>query len=427
MSTEVQTGSLHGRRAERRAAAGSLRDAICEETVRVCLQDFRPILRAIVLTGSLARDEATFVETEGSKEVWGDVEFFLVFDNRTRLPPAEAMGNLSERIRSSLLSRNIRCNVGADGVHARYFVNLRPRIFAYELRTCGQVVWGDEKVLLLIPDFPASAIPREDAWRLLCNRMIEQLEAAAQLVAQPEAIPGDLGYRSAKLYMDMATSLLVFVGAYEPTYRRRLERLSHLDSEALPELGLPFPRAEFVERVAAATHFKLGGPQVGSEFSIGSGRQGGMDVLQESLGYARRLWRWELARLTGTQEALSDRELMRTWMRLQPVSHRLRGWLYVVRKRGWHRSWRHWPRWTQLAWRASPRYWVYAVASELAFRLPAILASAGPDPNLDAVVQEIRGWLPARDSHRGEQRTDWRMVASETAWNYHQFLEKTRA
>lgn len=411
---------------DRPPEAAALKAAICEETVRLSVHAFGEQSCAIVLTGSLARDEATFVRAEGSWEVWGDAEFFLVFGDRVRLPPAKALGHLGEQIRSSLAARQIRCDVGVDAVHARYFVNLRPHILAYELRACGQVVWGDEQVLSLIPDFPASHIPREDAWRLLANRMIEQLEVVGEFVAHPGANQDALRYRTAKLYLDMATSMLVFVGAYEPTYRRRLERLSRLAGEPLSEAELPFPLAEFTERVAAATEMKLSGPQEGKKSLGGSSRQEALDALRESLSYAQRLWVWELGRLTGTREGLSERELVRAWMRLQPLSDRARGWLYVLRKRGWHHSWQEWPHWARLAWRASPRYWVYAVTGELVVHLPDLILPSGRNAKPGIRFDQIRRWLPVLPDQSSAGPL-WQQLANDVAWNYREFLLKTRA
>ena len=406
--------------------ATALRGAICEETTRLCAQQHGDLLRAIVLTGSLARDEATFVEEKEGRTLLGDAEFFLIFDERAALPPASDLDTLGRGIKDNLLRRGMRCHVTLSAVHPAYLRKLQPHIFAYELKVSGQVVWGESQVLSLIPQFLPPDIPLEDAWRLLCNRMIEQLELADELAGGSKALSPNLHYRIVKLFLDMATSFLLFVGAYAPTYRERAEKLKLL-ADSGPDDAYPFSVRDFAERVAACTQFKLTGTGQ-SSVSATLGEDGaGLVFWEEAIAYARLLWRWELARLTNTKGQVSSRELCARWMRFQPLHYRLRGWLYVLRKRGWHRSWSEWPRWARRSWRASPRYWVYAAASTLFFRLPCLLRPACQRPKTDANWEEVRGWLPMSKPGPGNDCPSWQQLASEIVWNYHEFVMETRA
>src|SRR4029434_7225571 len=91
-----------------------------------------------------------------------------------------------------------------------------------------------------------------------------------------------------------------------------------------------------------------------------------------ALDQAHRLWRWELMRLTGTADPIADQALLDTLLARQRAAERLRGWLHVARRCGWHRSWRRWPRWARLARRGSPPYPVYSAAPRALFpRAPA--------------------------------------------------------
>jgi hypothetical protein len=454
--------------------------AICEVTAERCAEVFGARLRSVVLTGSLARDEATWIEDGEYCKVLGDAEFLLVLESTAGLSSASTIELMREEIENSLERRGIACRVGLSAVHPRYFKRLRPSIFAYELTKCGQVVWGDWDILALVPAFSAEDIPREDAWRLLANRMIELLEVAgaANGTGARTLLPGTVPcnpipvscspffYCTLKLYLDMATSLLVFAGAYEPTYRGRARalRLLHKASEAgsHDKVGrFPFDLQGLSERVSACTALKLG-----QDSSAGRGlapelKEGGGTLWLDAVEYANRLWRWELASLVSERLVgpplrvcpersegaayqadarrydflkLSDRELMRQWMGLQPVGQRLRGWAYVLRRCGWHRSWRGWPRWARLGGKASPRYWVYAAACELFFRLGDLLAPVGELRGADVDIEELASWLPIQaigDREKGTGKSEhgpaWQRLASEIAWDYHEFLEGTRA
>jgi hypothetical protein len=451
----------------------SLRSTICEVTARLCAEKLGTRLRAIVLTGSLARDEATCVEHGEYCRVLGDAEFLPVFESAASLRSVPAIELMRQKIEDSLWRRGILCHVGLSAVHPNYFRRLPPSIFAYELIKCGQVVWGDREILALVPAFSAEDIPREDAWRLLSNRMIELLEVAplgnkeqvtGNSAGRPSSlfpIPSSVPYSAVKLYLDMATSFLLFQGAYEPTYRGREARLRSLAENTGDQDGYPFsPLRGFSERVTACTEFKLGtAGRNGPHVNLGARASRPLDEewtststlsWEEIFADARALWRWELERLTGCRGTAcrtlsgnlvgpeemgtasrtpTDRELMRKWMRLQPLGQRLHGWAYVLRQCGWHRSWREWPRWVRFGWRASPRYWIYAAASELFFKLGELLAPAQePGGAADLDCQELRSRLPQVGKH--EMPPDvpaWQGVAREIGWNYHEFLEGTRA
>lgn len=406
----------------------ALKTVICEETIRLCVEDYGDVLRAIVLTGSLARDEGTFVKQGERWSLLGDAELLLIFDEHASLPPTLGLDLVCRKIESRLLRRRIAGHLTLTAVHAVYLRKLRPHIFAFELRTYGQVVWGEPTVLSLIPSFASSDIPWEDAWRLLCNRMIEHLEIVEELAGGFENLSQSARYRTVKLYLDMATSFLLFVGAYEPTYRERAEKLRILAENTHPDDDYPFPLQDFSKQVTACTQSKLLGiTWCGVSPSVG---QSGAELLfwEKAVAYARLLWRWELARLTGVRGQASDRELRRKWMQLQPPHFRLRGWAYVLRKRGGHHSWREWPRWGRRAWQASPRYWVYAAASELFFRLPCLLRPRNERPVTNVDWEAVRRWLPiVRESEQGQKLPDWWQLAADIVWNYHQFLVETRA
>ena len=406
-----------------RPSLAALRERIAEEAVRVTTGAYAARLRAVVLTGSLARDEGTFLWEGERGRVLGDAEFYLVFREREPVPPEAAVLPLARRIELELERDRLSCRVGLSPVSPDYLRRLPRHISPFELKTCGRVIWGDAQVLAIIPEFSAADIDREDAWRLLGNRMIEQLEAWRELtLASQNRVP----YGVIKLYLDMATSYLVFAGAFEATYSRRDERLGLLAEH--PVGDPPFPLASFAERVHAATEFKVHGEPATAGLLI----FGGLETFwKDAVRYAQRLWRWELQQLTGFRQDVKNHELMRRWMAEQHLRRKLRGWAYVLRACGWHRSFRHWPHWIKLARRASPRYGVYAAAGELLFQLPELVDAGSGGASRDACgeprldCEEMRGWLPvARES---DEELDWQRLAADIAWNYHRFLEFTRS
>jgi hypothetical protein len=380
----------------------AVKAAIAAATRQVVKDAFGPSLRALILTGSVARDEQTVVREAGRTRLLGDAEFLIVTRGR-RLPPTEAVDAAARTVERALLALGVEAHVCLTACPPAFLRGLTPAIFAYELRACGEVLLGERGVLRLIPPFAASAIPREDAWRLLCNRLIEDLDPPASIGADQR---DQARYRTVKLYLDMATSLLVFLGAYAAGYAARAARLRALAAEGTG--AVPFPLAELADRVEACTRFKLTGEAPPADTPASR---------DESIAWAERLWRWEMSVLTGLPASAPAPRLMDGWMARQPVPRRLRGWLQVARAQGWLGGWRDRARWPRLVWRASPRYWIYAASAALLFDEAA---------DADARDESWRRRLPVLPSGLGAP-SGARPLAHDVAWNYRTFLVQTRS
>ena len=180
-------------------------------------------------------------------------------------------------------------------VSAGYLRRLRPGDLSFELISHGKVVWGDRHILKLAPQFEASEIPLEDGYRLLMNRMIELLEIVCE---HDRPVAGALAvrYRAMKLWLDMATSNLVFQREYVPTYRGRAARLRELAAES--STVAPIPMHRFARMVKLATCCKLG--------EIGDTEMGEFGDLVTLTDAAHGLWRWQFERLAAPSASDCD-------------------------------------------------------------------------------------------------------------------------
>jgi len=399
-----------------------VRNLIAITASRLCVETFGNRLRAIVLTGSMARDEATIALENGQWRVVGDAEFLLIFHDRAALPGQEAIGGFGKSIEDGLRLQQVSCPITLSAAKAAYLRGLPPHIFGYELRECGRVVWGEASILSLISPFSAADIPLEDGWRLLSNRIVEHVEVARAWDARVQDMPSFVQYQTIKLCLDTATSFLLFAGAYAPTYSGRQEALDHILEKATEKGRFSFLQKTFARQVSLCTQWKLGVSGPGSELNLGA------RSWESVVSSACAVWKWELSILTGLPAQADFHELCKKSMRAQNASQRARGWMVVLRESGWLRSWRRWPNWVGKVWQGSPRHWVYLAAFELFSRLGALLGNKGADSELDVNWTEVRGWLPLTGSLQANSvRGDWRQLASEIAWNYHAFVEKTRA
>ena len=377
---------------------------IIAEGSRLCAAAVGPKARAVVLTGSMSRGEATLKGDGASWRMLGDATFLVVFDGPVRLGVTE----LEREIERSLLARGISCKIVLVTSTTAQLGTIKPHIYAYELRERGIVVWGDKETLRLMPGFTAAEIPKEDGWWFLCNRIIEQLESAAEADSFHDS-DTSVRYRIAKLYLAMAACYLLTIGQYAPSYRDRAARLQELAASDDPQPA-PIPLRRFSKFVSQCTDLKLQGELVGAVADF--------PQWSDAVTDAEALWRWTLGRLLGLSPQLSRRELVAALAAQQSLFARAKGWVRAafvcpsaLRRAG---------RWARLACSMSPRYLVYDAASDLFFSAPepgAITLS-----ELAGIVAKLP--LPPAEA---DQQLSWRAVARLVAHNFHLLLESTRS
>ena len=387
---------------------------IAETIAELAAAAFSDSLRSVVLTGSLARGEGTWLRDGARVRLAGDADVFAIFNDRTTMPTTDRVARLQRAVEDRLAADDIDAHIGLSPVRSDYLRRLQPNIFSYELTTHGKVIWGDADILKLAPAFTAEEISLDDGFRLLMNRMIELLEAVCEVDA-PAANAPAVRYRAMKLWLDMATSYLLFERRYVATYRGRAARLRELAAQ--PSASAPISMNRFAATVALATRRKLG-----ESADIAAREFADLDTLIED---AHSLWRWELERLTGY--TANDTDLMRRWITTEPVAARMRGWAAVAKRSGTARAIARMPNWIALARKGSPRRLIYAAASELLFALPRFLQD-GSIRGLNTHWDELRRGLPITESlENPNQLCAWRRLGHTVWLNYNFFLATTRS
>jgi hypothetical protein len=397
-----------------------VKDLICDEVCRSVRAAYPKEAVTLVLTGSLARNEATISRGEDVWTVHGDVDFFLV-SVETDTPKAESLRTATAaRIEANLISKGVHVHIGINQILPSYLSGLPKYIATFELRACGEVLLGNKNILSLIPEFSRDQISREDAWRILCNRMIELLEFIPET---EKAIGADnelCRYATVKLELDVATSYLVFANLYEPTYRGREARIrAILRNNTAASVGAPFNFDEFSARLTACTEWKLGLRREKTPPSLPSWR----DVAQE----ARALWRWELMQLTGEVEPGADAALWEKWASRQPSGQRIRGWLSVARRSTTSARVTNAWRWAKLSRRGTPRHWIYLNTYTLFVdRLAMESADSRAEGKRSGGI-ELSKSLPELDRSAASPSDSWKAASNNVVRNYKKFLVGTLA
>lgn len=400
---------------------------ILAQVTRKIVGLFGADLSALILTGSIARGEGSLLLKDGKWWVLGDAEFLVVLRDGARLLSTRRFSRVAQEMSGVLERLGIICSLDFSAVHADYFLRMRPHIFGYELRTCGKTLWGDPEVLHSLPSFSASEIPKEDAWRLLCNRMIEQLRVLGEIHTEGDLPIEKMMHSCNKFFLDLGTSLLIFLGEYEPTYQLRAEKLSRLAHDANGS-GLPFSLVDFSRQATKLTAFRLRpetDPCIGAAIpSAAAQREALLRRWLEAVPYARRLWDWEIAALVGEGErgASLDEQWAR-FLRAQSSFDKLKGWLHLFSRSEYRFSYTRFKDVLRLIATASPRYLTYAAASHLYFSAPQLLGPEGGGSL--QVPARAKRLLPIQRRSRGDSSA-WGDVRQDVVWLYEQFLVRTR-
>ncbi len=392
---------------------------------RWCFQSLGPGLKAVILTGSLARNEATWRQVEGGMQFLSDAEFIVIFKEKHELPSQESVTLICKAAEEDLRNQGVLCKISFSAAYEPYLLELGETVFGYELLNCGEVLYGDPDILLSKTRDTGIQVSEEDGWRLLANRTLELLEIVPELLTGQPELSEAAQYRLTKLYCDMATSILVFKRQFVSGYRSRAEALSSLHERGLLS-DLPFDVDSFVHMVASCTEYKI------HQVWDGPSRFLTPASVPEAVAVLRSVWAWELAQMNGVARS-SVQTVLRLHMRNQELRTRLRGWAFVVRRRGVLDSARYGWRWLHLMRTASPRYCVYAATlsfwSNLELQVSGLsfpASSGNVDNSRPEILGSARDWLPVPNPF-GSSGADSKELAKAILWNYEEFLVETTA
>jgi hypothetical protein len=251
-----------------------------------------PDLRAeaLVLVGSMARGEASVLQTEKGLICLSDMEFLLaVRTDRKARQRMQAVRVLMEQVTKEANSRGLECSFEFTPTGLSYFRTARPCIFASEVYRHGKVVWGDPSLLRTMPD---ASIPKIDALYLVCNRLIEQLVWRQRIYTDDGLEANRLfAYSLVKTYVDLGTSLLIFADSYESTYAQRAGRLASLRNLLSGEID---DFDVLLDKISASSLLKL---RPEKELIDPLAKDVALRRWAELASFVLRVWKWEVRQL----------------------------------------------------------------------------------------------------------------------------------
>lgn len=349
-----------------------LRRALITACAAVAAGVSPPPWRGLLLTGSVARGESVWQRHAGHWRLCGDIDLIAI--SRDPHQAAVCRPALHRALATALERESLQAELSLSAGGIGFLERLPPSIFSFELLTVGEVLWGERTLLNHVPRCPITAIPREDAWRLLNNRIVELVAALAEGPGAAAVLAMD------KLYLDMTASWLLFAGGYALDSGTRLHQAEQLQ-DLHPE-AVPWPRASsWLPRLRAATALRAPAwrtpdpaAAAGSKLPAGAAPadntppRSATALIREAASDARDLWRWELNRL--------GRKSLAQHARSRPAGPGAAAWLAAAGAAGGLATRLRCAAQVLAAPTASPRYRVYAAASEWLWAYPLLTPAA---------------------------------------------------
>ena len=286
-----------------------------------------PCVAGVLLTGSFARGEGTVISHPQTKSRWlSDVECLVVVRGGI-----VSMQEIDRSLRQIERDANSDCGNAARGIKVELrailpegMLRLRPTIFTQELCEHSKLLWGDPAAIP-VPHEPArgASISKHDAFRLLNNRIIEQIAMRSEYSDRTSDSTA-VAYSLVKFWIDLGTSLSVFLGCYRPLYQSRQKPVEDA-LRAHPEILGPEMSGRLISRFRNAMAQKL----------CQTGFPSGDLTCQfsEAVEIARATWNWESGQLSGTSTDTGDwRGIFARLRSLETATQRLRDWARLLRQ-----------------------------------------------------------------------------------------------
>ena len=278
----------------------------------------------LILTGSVSRGEGTLIADADVGSRWlGDLECLVVVQPQRRgsyQRHESLLKDVERRLNSDFRSRGLK--IGLPMIVNDHLKGLRRSIFNLEFLEHGKLLWG-APASLPVPNWWAAGnrdVPVRDALRLLNNRTIQQVAARmAQETGAADPFAGE--YSISKFWIELATSLSVFLGCYRTTYRDRQAAIEHTLAGRPNIFGSDFNQL-LTTRLREAMAVKFG------ETPSYSGSIHQQERFREVAAAACRIWYWETGRLLDAEvDSMNWQAVIGRLRRLEPTSQRTRDWL----------------------------------------------------------------------------------------------------
>ena len=206
---------------------------LCQQRLEIDINRIKSALNSIrtistILYGGYGRDEGSWViENNGEYRPYNDYDILLVIENKISVEQIE------------LLRKDLAKQIGIRWVDIGQktlaeLKKTKSSIYNYDLKYASKVIQGDSDILNLIPEIDATKLPLKEGETLFFTRLwtiLGSLGGKGFKVGLKREESRFFRNQMAKAVLAVVDVLLLQKGAYHPSYKVRVKRLTELYSE----------------------------------------------------------------------------------------------------------------------------------------------------------------------------------------------------
>ncbi len=366
----------------------------------------------LLLAGSFARGEGVIVADRHGDYRWlSDIECLVVLPDELRRDLSRVtrlLANAADDANHDGPSRSRGMKIELSPILVSRLAAMRPAIFTCELIDNAKLLWGRPAEIRMPARFEVTRdLLCRDAFRLLNNRLMEQLAARLRLEDESNLLSApEAAYAQSKFWVELGTSLSIFLGCYKTSYKARYAALEHVFSSS--GTGLDTRTVEVLRsKISQGMALKLGyidTDQYDADRNLGC-----------AADIASRIWWWETGSLLGDSGSETDwHSVPARLRRVQTMAGRIRDWGRLVLRTGAFGN-LHPAAFRDLLRAGSFGNAIYSAGCLLSFSWNQIGSGNGPG----AEISSFLGRLFGVDAPCGP--TTRRLIAEHVlrAWNVH--------
>jgi hypothetical protein len=230
------------------------------ETISYVINKNLADVDSIMLVGSFGRGEGS-VTFDSCRRVFpvNDYDIMIITDNRvTEKEYVKLVKDLHKNIVpiSSKPDFGSVFSISVQILSKKKLSKLLPDISTIDLKFASRVIYGED-LRRNIP-FACEDVSKASAIVLLFNKvvgLVEQVDSSFLRGNVDSVRVRSLVYQCTRTYMEMATALLIMVGAYVPSYSEKDKVFSKIYELKFPQIYRKIP--DLKKRISFFTHLKL--------------------------------------------------------------------------------------------------------------------------------------------------------------------------
>ncbi|KMY43014.1 hypothetical protein AC622_01005 [Bacillus sp. FJAT-27916] len=199
-----------------------------EELIRIIKNSEYSTEISIILTGSLSRGEGSWTVIDETLELISDIEYVVVIEDSNNSMEIHQM--IEDYNETAISVSNPFFHIDFSVVPKRHLKKLEKKLFIFETKVNGRVIYGEEDITSLLPTVTINNINFSDVFDIFNHRMFSIIYYGIDKKVS-DSLSSDqiMRYIIARNGLDLLTIYLISKGRLESGFENRLELFNSIN------------------------------------------------------------------------------------------------------------------------------------------------------------------------------------------------------